>query len=128
MKRVTGIGGVFFRSKDPLKLLEWYEKHLGLRRDWEKGASFRWLEAESGSEAMTVWSPFPENSQYFGEGEQQYMLNYRVDDLDAVLSLLRSEGVHVYDEREESEYGRFAWIRDPEGRKIELWEPPDQPL
>ena len=123
MKRVTGIGGIFFKSKDPDSLKRWYGEHLGIPAD-EHGYTFQWRE-ESDREQVgfTVWSPFPHDTQYFNPSTAPFMINYRVDDLDGLLAALREEGVAVEDPIQEYEYGRFAWINDPEGNRIELWEP-----
>jgi catechol 2,3-dioxygenase-like lactoylglutathione lyase family enzyme len=124
MDRVTGIGGVFFKADDPESLYTWYERHLGLQRE-EGVFLFRWREAKAAeTPGMTVWSLFPRDTRYFDPSAKPFMLNYRVKDIDALLDALRAEGVRVDDQREDSEYGRFAWIYDPEGNKIELWEPP----
>lgn len=123
MKRVTGIGGVFFKSQDPEKLYNWYEQHLGIKR--EHGAvAFEWKELGSDVTGQTVWSLFPRATKYFDPSHASFMINYRVDDLDTLLTVLKQEGVEVDDRREDGEYGRFAWIMDPEGNRIELWEPP----
>src|SRR5882724_5382421 len=125
MKRVTGIGGIFFKSDNPDALYEWYEKHLGIKRDPVKGVTFNWRDAEDASKmGMTVWSLFPKHTKYFDPSRSGFMLNYRVDNLDTLLEVLRAEGVEIDEKREDSEYGRFAWIMDPEGNRIELWEPP----
>jgi len=126
MERVTGIGGVFFKSQDPERLFAWYEKHLGLKRDPASGGSsvaFRWREDQEG-DGMTVWSIFPEDTTYFQPSQSSFMFNYRVADLDALLEVLQEEGVEIDPKRENAEYGRFAWITDPDGNRIELWEPP----
>ncbi|MEE8524601.1 MAG: VOC family protein [Thermoanaerobaculia bacterium] len=125
MKRVTGLGGVFFKTPDPDKLKDWYRKHLGIESDpW--GFSFLWRELEDPDQkGYTVWSPFPDSTEYFDPGEQPYMINYRVDDLEALLPVLEAEGVQVVGGPDQEENGKFAWIVDPEGRKIELWEPVD---
>jgi predicted enzyme related to lactoylglutathione lyase len=125
MQRVTGLGGVFFKSKDPEKLFAWYEKHLGLRRDPAGGPSvaFRWRDDHDG-DGMTVWSIFRDDTTYFAPSRAAFMLNFRVADLDALLEVLRQEGVEIDPKREDFEYGRFAWIMDPDGNRIELWEPP----
>jgi predicted enzyme related to lactoylglutathione lyase len=127
MKRVTGIGGIFFKAKDPKALGEWYRKHLGIDvQDWgsECGAIFQW-DAEGKSEVtgMTVWNVFS-TSEKLAQSTAPFMINYRVDDLHALISLLRAEGCAVDDKVEESEYGKFGWVMDPEGNRIELWEPP----
>lgn len=125
MKRVTGIGGVFFKAKDPEKLYQWYEKHLGIVRDAHGGgASFVWREEDPARDGMTIWSIFPATTKYFKESKAEFMMNYRVDDLDALLTALEQEGVETDPKRESYEYGKFAWISDPEGNRIELWEPP----
>ncbi len=127
MARVTGIGGVFLRSNDPKALSAWYAKHLGIElNDWG-GASFLWTDEIPLTTGTTAWSLFPEDTKYFGpgneKGPQQAMINYRVDDLDALLSQLAAAGVTIDPKREDADYGRFAWITDPEGNRIELWQP-----
>ena len=131
MKRVTGIGGVFFKSENPQRLYEWYEKYLGIQRDSHgQGASFHWRELQAsdgtqpGPEGETVWSIFPQTTKHFGAGKAGFMLNYRVDNLDALLEDLAKSGIEIDPHREEADYGRFAWITDPDGNRIELWEPP----
>lgn len=126
MKRVTGIGGVFFKSPDPKALGAWYKAHLGIEvQDWG-GAAFPWRRADNPELAgTTVWSPFPADTKYFSPSPAPFMINYRVDDLHAVLAALRSEGVQVEDRVEESEFGKFGWIVDPDGSKVELWQPPE---
>jgi inosine/xanthosine triphosphatase len=122
--RVTGLGGVFFKSVDPEALWAWYEKHLGMARE-DGAVLFRWRgAAPGGGPGMTVWSLFKQDTKYFDPSPAPMMLNYRVADLDAVLAALAGEGVAINPKREDSEYGRFAWIFDPEGNKIELWQPP----
>jgi predicted enzyme related to lactoylglutathione lyase len=138
MKRVTGIGGIFFKSENPQQLYDWYEKHLGIQRDPNAGSAvFQWRElqaadgAQPGPEGLTTWSIFPHTTKYFGESKAGFMLNYRVDNLDALLEDLKNSGVAIDPHREDADYGRFAWITDPDGNRIELWEPPkpktDQP-
>jgi catechol 2,3-dioxygenase-like lactoylglutathione lyase family enzyme len=125
MKRVTGIGGVFFKSDDPDKMYQWYEKHLGIKRDPDGYVAFHWRgDPDTEEKGLTAWSVFNRNSKYFDPSRAQFMINYRVDDLDALLEALRAEGVEIDPKREDYDYGRFAWITDPEGNKIELWEPP----
>lgn len=123
MKRVTGIGGVFFKAKDPKKATEWYEKHLGLPVN-PYGAMFEWFEnAEKTRKGMTQWTPFAENTKYFGNGQQQYMINYRVENLEALIEELKKEGVTIVDKMETYDYGKFVHILDSEGNQVELWEP-----
>jgi len=128
MKRVTGIGGVFFKSDDPKKLKDWYRDRLGLDTD-EYGATFKWREASNPDHiAHTQWSAFSSDTKYFNPSEKPFMINYRVADLEALLKTLRKEGVEMVGEMQTFEYGKFAWILDPEGNKIELWEPVDDAL
>jgi predicted enzyme related to lactoylglutathione lyase len=120
MERVTGIGGVFFRARDPAALAAWYAENLGIAVDASfGGAIFRWS-----APGETVWSPFPSDTDYFGTSGQAWMVNYRVRDLDSMLAQLRTAGVAVDDNVEESEFGRFGWASDPEGNRFELWQPP----
>ncbi len=123
MKRVTGIGGIFFKADDPEALGAWYRDHLGLEvTDWG-GAAFNW--GGPGSETgMTLWSAFKRDTDYMEPGTADFMVNFRVADLHALLADLRSEGCNVEDRTEESEQGKFGWVIDPEGNKVELWEPP----
>lgn len=124
MRRVTGIGGIFFKSQNPAALYEWYEKHLGIKQDVPgQGAMFRWRD-DGDPEGMTVWSLFPQDTKYFDPSKSAFMVNYRVDNLDELLKTLAAEGVQIDPKREDYEYGRFAWITDPEGNRVELWEPP----
>lgn len=125
LKRVTGIGGIFFKCKDTKKLRQWYETHLGLQTN-EYGAVFEWFQgADSTKKGFSQWSPFIETTKYFGSEEQQFMINYRVADLDALVEQLKKENVTIADEIERVEYGKFVHIIDLEGNKIELWEPND---
>jgi catechol 2,3-dioxygenase-like lactoylglutathione lyase family enzyme len=123
MKRVTGLGGVFFKTPDPDGLKDWYRRHLGIESDpW--GFSFFWRKPDAPEEkGYTVWSPFPDSTKYFAPSAEPYMINYRVDDLEALLAALAAEGVEIVGGPDTEENGKFAWILDPEGRKIELWEP-----
>ncbi len=124
MPRVRGIGGIFFKSKNPEVLNAWYEKHLGIASRSNEGAMFAWRRVDDPSkEQMTVWSIFPASTNYFDPSKSQFMLNYIVDDLDATLEALRAEGVQVEERVERYSYGNFGWITDPDGNKIELWEP-----
>jgi catechol-2,3-dioxygenase len=123
MKRVVGIGGVFFKSKEPKKLQAWYQKHLGLEPDAYGGIIFHCPAAEEERQtAQTVWSLFPSDTTHFDPSSAPFMINYRVADLAGLLEQLKSEGVEV-ERTEDHEYGKFGWIMDPEGNRIELWEP-----
>ena len=130
MKRVTGVGGIFFKSSNPKQTYEWYQKHLGINPLPDgSSALFRWRDAENPEKkGSTVWCAFPRDTNYFGPGSQECMVNYRVENLDALLEVLRSEGVAIDPKREEAEYGRFAWITDLDGNRIELWEPPKEEM
>ena len=124
--RVTGLGGIFFKAKDPKTLGEWYERHLGIPVE-NSMALFTWRDGKDGKvKGNTVWSIFPAETKYFGEDGASFMINYRVEDMDRVLAALRAEGVKVAKKVEDSEYGRFCWITDPEGNRIELWQPPKE--
>jgi predicted enzyme related to lactoylglutathione lyase len=124
MVRVTGIGGIFFKARDADTLRAWYRTHLGLEiQDWG-GVTFRSPAPDGEREAVTVWTIFPSTTTYFTPSAAPFMINYRVTDLAAVLGELRREGCTVDDRIEESEYGRFGWVQDPEGNRLELWEPP----
>lgn len=124
MKRVTGIGGVFFKSKDPEKLRAWYQEHLGLEFDAYGSVVFDCpVDEEQRKAAQTVWSLFPSDTKYFDPSSAPFMINYRVADLAALLAQLKSDGVDVDERMEEFEYGKFGWVMDPEGHRIELWEP-----
>lgn len=123
MKRVTGIGGVFFKARDPKALGEWYRKHLGIDVSEWGGAAFRWADDSAGG-GTTIWSPFKDDTAYFAPSTSPFMINYRVADLHALLAQLRAEGCEVQDKVEESEHGKFGWVMDPEGNKLELWQPP----
>ena len=126
MKRVTGIGGIFFKSQDPKALGEWYRKHLGIDVQEWGGAAFSWRSDDNpGGTGSTVWSPFAADTTYFAPSTAPFMINYRVDDLHALLAVLRAEGVQVEDKVDESAYGRFGWVIDPDGNKLELWQPPE---
>ena len=123
MAKATGLGGVFLRARDPKKLTAWYGEHLGLTvTDWG-GVLFVWDECPAPEgHGATVWSLFPSGTDYFGDSGQQTMLNFRVDDLDALLTDLAAKGVWIDPKRQDEENGRFAWIKDGEGNRVELWE------
>ncbi|MBS0194735.1 MAG: VOC family protein [Proteobacteria bacterium] len=123
--RVHGIGGVFFKARDPKALGDWYRQHLDFDVSAWGGAKFAWKRADNGADGTTVWSPFASDTQYFAPSDKSFMLNLRVDDLDTVLGDLRAEGCQVLDRREDGEYGKFGYVVDPEGNLLELWQPPD---
>ncbi|MDE2369115.1 MAG: VOC family protein [Burkholderiales bacterium] len=125
MKRVTGIGGIFFQARDPAALGAWYRTHLGVDVQPWGGTAFEWADAEGRPfKGTTVWSIGGAGSDQFEPGRSTFMINYRVADLAALLAALRAEGCHVLDKTDDSEYGKFGWVMDPEGNKVELWEPP----
>ncbi|MEI9921003.1 MAG: VOC family protein [Bacteroidota bacterium] len=127
MKKVTGIGGVFFKSKDVAKLKEWYRNHLGfVVTEW--GSTMPWIDPETKAFGQTAWSPFKETSDYFAPSTLPYMINYRVHDVHALVEQLQKDGVTIAGGPDDTDYGKFAWIMDPEGRKIELWEAVDEGL
>lgn len=126
MQRVVGIGGIFIKARDPVALRAWYQTHLGIDVQAWGGTAFRWQTPERPApDGMTVWSIFDADSTYFAPSTAPFMVNYRVDDLHAVLAALRAEGCAVDAKVDESEYGKFGWVMDPEGNKIELWQPPE---
>lgn len=120
MNRIIGLGGVFFKAKNPKDLAAWYEKHLGLNFNDTTYTDF-----PLSGKGFNVLSFFPENTEYLAPSTSGFMLNFRVEDLDSLLEILESEGVHVFDAVEDGEFGKFGWILDLEGNKIELWQPPD---
>jgi predicted enzyme related to lactoylglutathione lyase len=125
MKRVTGIGGIFFKARDPKALGAWYKDHLGIDVQPWGGAAFDWNTRDNPSGVgTTAWSLFPADTKHFAPSDAPFMINYRVADLQGLLAELRSAGVKVDDKVDESEYGKFGWVLDPEGNKIELWQPP----
>lgn len=125
MKRVTGIGGVFFTAKDPKALQAWYKDHLGVDVQPWGGAAFEWTDGEGKPVAgTTAWSIFPSGGDQFAPSKAPFMVNYRVDDLHGLIKALREEGCNVLDKVDDSEYGKFGWVIDPEGNKVELWQPP----
>ncbi len=125
-KRVTGLGGVFFKVRDLKAIKEWYEKHLHIDAG-DYGAMFHWRHKDQPDKiGTTVWSPFPQDTTYYQPSKKEFMFNYRVENLEELLIKLREEGVEIVGEMEEYPYGKFGWIMDPEGNKIELWEPKDE--
>ncbi len=126
MKRVIGLGGVFFKAEDPAKLGAWYARHLGFDLEEHGSVSFP-LRGEDDAlrRGFVVWAPFAADTRYFEPSKKPFMINFRVHDLDALLAQLRVEGVDVDDRTEEYEFGKFGWIMDPEGNRVELWEPAD---
>lgn len=125
MKRVTGIGGIFFKAKDAPALRAWYKRHLGIDVQEWGGTAFTWTDDEGTPVAgTTVWTINPAHSEYFAPSMAPFMVNYRVDDLHALVQVLREEGCDVLEKVDDSEYGKFAWVMDPEGNKVELWQPP----
>lgn len=125
MKKVTGIGGIFFKCKDPGKVNEWYKTHLGLETN-QYGANFEWRQAEDpAKKGSTQWSPFAETTKYFDPSTKDFMINYRVENLEALVDQLKNDGVTIVDSIETYDYGKFVHIIDVEGNKVELWEPVD---
>jgi len=126
MKRVTGIGGIFFKAKDASALQGWYKQHLGIDVQEWGGTGFSWTDSDGQpTGGSTIWSIGSESSDQFAPSSASFMVNYRVDDLHALVDALKSEGCNVLDKIEDSEFGKFAWVIDPEGNKVELWEPPE---
>ncbi|MDE5422648.1 VOC family protein [Ancylomarina sp. DW003] len=126
MKRVTGIGGIFFKCEDPKEMKNWYAKHLGFDTD-DYGTSFEWRQTDdTNKKGFSAWSPFDADTKYFEPSKKEFMVNYRVENLEWLLEELKKEGVQVLDEIEAVEYGKFAHIIDPEGNKIQLWEAFDE--
>ena len=125
MRRVTGIGGIFFTARDPAALRAWYQRHLGIDvQDWG-GTAFPWTDVEGKpAGGTTVWSIGSAEGTPYAPSSAPFMVNYRVADLKGLLQALRDEGCQVLDKVDESEYGAFGWVLDPEGHKVELWEPP----
>ena len=126
MKRVTGIGGIFFKTKNPQQVKDWYKKHLGFDTD-QYGTNFEWSQSDSpDKKGFTQWSPFKDDTTYFAPSDQDYMINYRVENIELLVEELKKEGVTILDEIETYDYGKFVHIQDVEGKKIELWEPNDE--
>ena len=125
MKRVTGIGGIFFKAKDPKALQAWYKRHLGIDVQGWGGAAFDWTDDDGKPVGgTTAWLIAPAHSDQFAPSAAPFMVNYRVDDLRGLVKALREEGCNVLDKVDDSEYGTFGWVIDPEGNKVELWQPP----
>lgn len=126
LKRVTGIGGIFFKPRTASQedMLAFYRDRLGIELHWDNGGAFQWQDDMTKREGQTIWSIFSPDSDYFAKGSASFMVNYRVDDLDALMIELEKEGVNIDPKRDVSEYGKFAWVCDPDGIKVELWEPP----
>lgn len=125
MAKITGIGGVFFKCKDPNKVREWYKTHLGMEVN-EYGANFEWRDAEDPKKkGSTQWNTFAENTKYFEPSTKDFMINYRVDNLETLVEQLKKEGVTIVDKIETYDYGNFVHIVDVEGNKVQLWEPTD---
>ena len=126
MKRVTGIGGIFFKAKDPVALGAWYKEHLGIDVQAWGGAAFRWTDDDGNPKAgTTAWLVTKTESDQFAPSKAPFMVNYRVADLPGLLAALRSEGCEVLEKTDDSEFGKFGWVIDPEGNKVELWQPPE---
>ena len=125
MKRVTGIGGIFFRANDPAALRTWYKTHLGIDVQAWGGAAFNWTDADGNAmTGTTIWSVMAADGNQFAPSKSTFMINYRVDDLATLLEALRAEGCNVLETTDDSEYGKFGWVIDPEGNKVELWQSP----
>ena len=126
MKRVTGIGGIFFKAKDPVALRDWYKRYLGIDVQEWGGAVFPWADDDgNATSGMTVWSVGADGSEHFPPGASPFIINYRVANLDALLAALREEGCIVLEKSPDVEHGQFGWVIDPEGNKVELWQPPE---
>jgi predicted enzyme related to lactoylglutathione lyase len=125
MKRVTGLGGIFFKCNDPEKMRNWYRDHLGIDTD-QHGTCFEWKQSDDiSSKGFTQWSPFAENTKYFEPSKREFMINYRVENLTQLVDELKKEGVDFTDEIQSFDYGKFIHLLDIEGNKVELWEPND---
>jgi predicted enzyme related to lactoylglutathione lyase len=125
MKRVTGIGGIFLKAKDAPALRAWYQRHLGIDVQVWGGAAFDWTGPDGQPiGGTTAWSIAAQESDQFAPSTASFMVNYRVDDLHGLVAALKAEGCNVLDKVDDSEYGKFGWVIDPEGNKVELWQPP----
>ncbi|MCB9033283.1 MAG: VOC family protein [Chitinophagales bacterium] len=127
MKKVTGIGGIFFKCNDSKAVKDWYKEHLGFNTD-DYGASFQFIDADKKTKAILQWSPFAKDTKYFQPSEKEFMINYRVENIEALVEELKANGVTVLDEIASYDYGKFVHILDLENNKIELWEPIDEVL
>ena len=125
MKKVTGIGGIFFKCKDPKKIKDWYQKYLGIDAG-DYGFNFDWNMEPDPSKGTTVWCPFDQQTTHFNPSAKDFMINYRVENLEELIKELKKEGIVMLDEMDSSSYGKFVHLMDPEGNKIELWEPGDE--
>lgn len=125
MGKVTGLGGIFFKCNDPKAMNDWYTKNLGLDNKGY-GVTFEWRETDSDVQGSTTWSTFAANTKYFEPSTKDFMINYRVDNLEELVEQLRKDGITIVDELQDSEYGKFIHILDPEGNKVELWQPADE--
>ena len=123
MQKVTGLGGVFIKAKDPKALCEWYQKHLGIGFNGNTYIAFTWTNEKPEEPGSTVFSFFPQDTKYFSPSEGTVMINFRVADLASLLEELQKDGIEKTADVQEESYGKFCWIMDPEGNKIELWEP-----
>jgi len=125
MKRVTGIGGIFFNAKDPVALRVWYQRHLGIDVQEWGGTAFTWTDSSGNpTHGTTIWSIGSADNNHFAPGTSPFMVNYRVEDLASLLQVLQDEGCQVLEKTDDSDYGKFGWVMDPEGNKVELWQPP----
>lgn len=124
MAKVLALGGIFFKSENPMALRDWYVEHFNMPKSHEEHPSLV-LPYEGAAPGYSVWGPFSKDTQYFGPSDKSYMVNLRVDDLEAMLAQLKSKGVAQVGDMEDSEFGKFAWVLDPEGTKIELWQAPE---
>jgi predicted enzyme related to lactoylglutathione lyase len=126
MKRVTGIGGIFFKAKDAAALQAWYKRHLGIDVQEWGGTAFNWADSEGNATGgSTIWSIGSNDGDQFAPSQAPFMINYRVEDLYALVEALKQEGCNVLEKIDDSEFGKFAWVIDPEGNKVELWQPPE---
>jgi predicted enzyme related to lactoylglutathione lyase len=126
MRRVTGIGGIFMQAKDPVALRTWYKEHLGIDVQEWGGTAFAWADAAGNPmKGTTIWSIGTAGDDHFAPSTAPFMVNYRVENLAALLQALREEGCNVLEKTDDSEYGKFGWVVDPEGNKVELWQPPE---